>query len=81
MPSTASFAPLNRFGTIGLSTSASTAMWISSAVIPTSVAFGFSSPDCAPAVVLTVAMDTTIAAHSAAPTRRFILNAPVSPRI
>ena len=73
--------PLNRFGANGLSTSAITAMWISLSVIPTSVAFGFSSPDCATAVVLTPAIPMTIAAHNAAPNRRFILDAPVSPRI
>ena len=51
-PCTASGDALNRLGTIGLSTSARTAMWISSAVIPTSVALGFSLLDCAPAVAV-----------------------------
>ena len=39
---TPSTMPWNRPGTNGLSTSASTAMWISVALTPTSVAFGFS---------------------------------------
>src|SRR3954453_11585493 len=73
-PFTASGDALKRFGTIVLSTSAITAMWISLSVIPTSVALGFSSLDWAPAVVLTPASPATItrAATSAATRGRLI---------
>ena len=56
-----------------LSTSATTAMWISLAVMPTSVALGVSLPDCALAVVLNPATPATIATHNAAPQMRFML--------
>src|SRR2546430_16936065 len=75
-PSTASLSALKRLGTIGLSTSAITAMWISLAVIPTSVALGFSLLDCAPAgmgVAASVLTDTTKTATSATQRARFIV--------
>ena len=46
-PLTPSAAPLNNPGARALSTSARTAMWISFAVTPISVAFGVSLDDCA----------------------------------
>src|SRR5215218_5206650 len=76
MASTASFEPLNRFGTIVLSTSARTAMWISLSVIPTSVAVGFSSlEDWAPAesaVAPSAPTQITRTAKSASPRGRLI---------
>jgi hypothetical protein len=77
-PSTASFEPLNRFGTIGLSTSAMTATWISVAVIPTSVALGASFPlVCAPAdtaVAESVLTATVRTAPSANQRTRFMFS-------
>src|SRR6478735_2910830 len=76
-PFTPSAAPLNRPGARALSTSASTAMWISLAVTPISVALGFSLDDCATAGA-TPTMATPIA-H--APTSRIptLPNIRVSP--
>ena len=71
-PFTASTGALNRLGMIGLSTSATTAMWISVAVIPTSVAFGFPPPlDCAPAVTaVAVSVPTATTRVTASATQR-----------
>jgi hypothetical protein len=64
-------------GTIGLSTSAMTAMWISVAVMPTSVAFGFSLPvDWAPAVADITDTPNTTATPSATHRNRFMLPIP-----
>src|SRR5437588_8038712 len=66
-PFTPSTEAWNSPGAKGLSTSAITAMWISVAVMPTSVAAGFSLPvEGAPAAMFIVPADiTTNAAHSA----------------
>ena len=71
-PSTASFEPRKMFGAIGVSTSATIAIWISLSVTPTSVAFGFSVlllwPEAGPAVS---ASDTpTVAKTAASATQR-----------
>ena len=64
---TPSTAPLKSPGASGVSTSASTAMWISVALMPTSVAFGFSLLDCAPdGASVTAEKAMTIAAIVAA---------------
>ena len=64
-PSTPSTEPWNRPGASGFSTSAMTAMWISSGVIPTSDAVGFSLLPCAPTIAAVTDMTRTTVATSA----------------
>src|SRR6478609_4793724 len=79
-PFTPSAAPLNRPGARALSTSASTAMWISLAVTPISVALGFSLDDCATAgATPTMATPIAHAPTSRIPTLPNIRDSP-SPR-
>ena len=59
-PSTPLGAPWNRPGASGFSTSAITAMRISSSVMPTSVASGFSSPPCAAAMAVVADIASTV---------------------
>ena len=68
--------PWNRPGTNGLSTSASTAMWISVAETPTSVAFGFSLLDCACAGTAYVIATATTSPTTTSNVRNFFMFPP-----
>src|SRR6476660_2765077 len=76
-PLTPSAAPLNKPGARALSTSARTAMWISFAVTPISVAFGVSLDDCATAGA--IPSIATAVAHTPTSRIRPLRNIRVSP--
>src|SRR5689334_3117959 len=73
---TPSTAPLKRPGANGLSTSAATAMCTSVGVTPTSMACGFSDPDCA-AAGTTTAVASALTTTPTAMTFRILTRTPL----